>query len=264
MVAVEISSRTYFEGERRNDACAVAAVNAGLLDVFHDCADHGGLAIGDAIDIHFDRVFEETIDQHGTIRRDFDRALHVTPEIFFIVNELHRAAAEDEDRPNQHRIADFLAIAIASSGCRRTRSGFGAGQVCRASRRKAPVFGRLDAFRLRADNRNACGLQSVRQIQRRLSAKLDNHAFWFFLVINVEHVFERERLKVEFVARVVIGGDRFRIRVDHDRFESELAQREGGVHTAVIEFDSLADAVRSATEDHDLALPLSRRSFSSP
>jgi hypothetical protein len=32
-------------------------VNAGLLDVLHDRADHGSLAVGDAIDIYFDRVW---------------------------------------------------------------------------------------------------------------------------------------------------------------------------------------------------------------
>src|SRR3712207_8407611 len=36
-------------------------------------------------------------------------------------------------------------------------------------------------------------------------------------------------------------------------FRSELAQRERRVHAAVVEFDSLADAVRPAAEDHDLA-----------
>ena len=84
-------------------------------------------------------------------------------------------------------------------------------------------------------------LQSVREIQRRLSAELHDHAFRFFLVVNIEHVFERERLEIKFVAGVVIGRNRFRIRVDHDGFEAELAQREGGVHAAVIKLDSLPD-----------------------
>src|SRR5207248_10662703 len=67
-------------------------------------------------------------------------------------------------------------------------------------------------------------------------------------------VFKSERLKIKFVARVVIGGNRFWIRVDHDRFESELAQSEGGVHAAIIELNSLPNAVRSASEDHDFPL----------
>jgi hypothetical protein len=37
-------------------------------------------------------------------------------------------------------------------------------------------------------------------------------------------------------------------------FKSEFAQGEGRVHAAIIEFDSLADPVRSAAQDHDLSL----------
>ena len=87
-----------------------------------------------------------------------------------------------------------------------------------------------------------------------MTAELNEYALRFFLIVNVEHVLESERLKVKFVARVVIGRDRLRIRIDHDRFESELAQRKGGVHAAVIELNSLADTVRPAPQDHYLAL----------
>ena len=74
-----------------------------------------------------------------------------------------------------------------------------------------------------------------------------------FLIVNVEHVLESERLKIKFIARVVIGRNRFRIRVHHDRLESELAQGKRGMHAAVIKFNALADPVRSATQNHDLA-----------
>ena len=91
------------------------------------------------------------------------------------------------------------------------------------------------------------------EIERRLTAELHDHALRHFLFVNVEDVLVGERLEVEFVARVVIGRDGFRIRVDHDRFDPELAQGEGGVDAAIVEFDSLADAVWSAAEDHDFA-----------
>ena len=52
---------------------------------------------------------------------------------------------------------------------------------------------------------------------------------------------------------VVVGRDRLRIAVHHDGLEAVLAQRHGGVHAAIIEFDALADAIRAAAQDHDLA-----------
>ena len=68
----------------------------------------------------------------------------------------------------------------------------------------------------------------------------------------MEHVFQRERLEVELVAGVVVGGDGFRVRVDHDGLEAVLLEGEGGVDAAIVKLDALADAVRPAAEDHHL------------
>src|SRR5208337_1489582 len=46
---------------------------------------------------------------------------------------------------------------------------------------------------------------------------------------------------------------RLGVAVHHDGLETILAQRHRGMHTAVIEFDALADAVRASAQDHDLA-----------
>ena len=100
---------------------------------------------------------------------------------------------------------------------------------------------------------HAGGFQAGGEIERRLAAELHDHAFRFFLFVNVEHVLVGERLEVEFVAGVVIGRNRFRVGIDHDGFDLELAKSEGGVDAAVVEFDSLADAVWAAAEDHDFA-----------
>ena len=91
-----------------------------------------------------------------------------------------------------------------------------------------------------------------RQAQRRLTAELHDHAVGLLDVDDGHHVFERERLEVQAIGGVVVGRDRLGIAVDHDGLEPELAQRERRVHAAVVELDALADAVRTAAEDHDL------------
>ncbi len=60
------------------------------------------------------------------------------------------------------------------------------------------------------------------EVERRLAAELHDDAPAFFLLVDVEHVFERERLEVEFVARVVVGRNGLGVRVDHDGLEAEL------------------------------------------
>ena len=73
---------------------------------------------------------------------------------------------------------------------------------------------------------------------------------------DVHHVLHGQRLEVELVAGVVVGGDRLRVAVDHDHLVPRLAQGEAGVDTAVVEFNSLADPVGTAAEDHDRLLAL--------
>ncbi len=116
------------------------------------------------------------------------------------------------------------------------------------------VFGDLDALRRGADDVDAVLLQAEREVQRRLPAELRDGAPAFLPLVNVQHVFQRERLEEELVARVVIGGNGFRVRVHHERLEAVLLERERRVDAAVIELDALADAVRPAAEDHHLLL----------
>ena len=73
-----------------------------------------------------------------------------------------------------------------------------------------------------------------------------------------QHVLERQRLEVEPVGGVVVGGHRLRVAVDHHGLKTGLRQRGCRVHTAVVEFDALADAVRSRPEDQHLG-PLGLR-----
>ena len=126
------------------------------------------------------------------------------------------------------------------------------------------VFGEVDRLRRGADDRHAGRLQRKRKIQRRLSAELhddaDRRSGCGFVLVDLHHVFERERLEVETVAGVVIGRDRLRIAVHHDRLVAVVAQREGRVAAAVIELDSLPDAIRTAAENDDL-LAVGRRRF---
>ena len=95
-----------------------------------------------------------------------------------------------------------------------------------------------------------------------MSAELDDHAdrraAGCFVFAHGKHVFERERLEVEAVAGVVVGGDRLRIAVDHDGLVAVFAQGVRGVAAAVIEFNSLPDTVWTRAENDDFLLRCGR------
>ena len=69
---------------------------------------------------------------------------------------------------------------------------------------------------------------------------------------DLEDVLGGKRLEIEAVGSVVVGRDRLRIAVDHDRFVAGIGEREAGVAAAVVELDALADAVGAAAEDDHL------------
>ena len=71
------------------------------------------------------------------------------------------------------------------------------------------------------------------------------------MLADGEDVFERERLEVEAVAGVVVGGDRLGIAVDHDGLVTIFAQRVAGMAAAVVELDSLPNAVGAGAKNDD-------------
>ena len=109
-----------------------------------------------------------------------------------------------------------------------------------------PVDGRAEVPRMLTP-----ALPSGSQVQRRLAAELDDHARRLFRSHDVQHVFQGQRLEVELVGGVVVGGDGLGVGVDHDGLEAHPAGRTRH-GAAVVELDALADAVGSAAQDHDL------------
>ncbi len=82
-------------------------MHAGLLDVFHNSADHHVGAVGQRIDIDFRRFFQKLIDQHGTRRAHHRRLRHVFLHGVHVVRDDHRAPAKHVARPHQDRHADL-------------------------------------------------------------------------------------------------------------------------------------------------------------
>ena len=114
------------------------------------------------------------------------------------------------------------------------------------------VFGAVDGVRAGADNRHTFRFKGTRQFQRGLAAKLDNDALRLLNADNFQHIFQGHRLKVEAVGSVVVCRDGLRVAVDHYSLVTVFAHGQRRVHTAVIELDTLADAVGAATQHHNL------------
>ena len=116
------------------------------------------------------------------------------------------------------------------------------------------VLGKIDRLRLGAHDRHAGVLERVRELERRLPAEGHDDTLGLLGLDDVHDVLEGQRLEVEPIARVVVGRDRLRVAVDHDRLVAQIVQRVRRVHAAVVELDALPDAVGSRAQDHRLGL----------
>ena len=233
------------------------AVHARLLDVLHDPADDDVLAVVDRVHVELRGVVQELIDEPRGGGRGLDRLPHVLGELRVRVDDLHGAAAEHVARPHEHGVADTSRrLERLVRRARHAPARAGQPETAQQLTKSAAVLGEVDAVGGGAEQLVAGALDGGRQLQRGLPAKLHEHAGDLTAaalgVEDVEHALLGERLEVEAVAGVVVGGDRLRVAVDHHGLHARLGERERGVTAAVVELEPLADAVGSAPEDHDL------------
>ena len=69
---------------------------------------------------------------------------------------------------------------------------------------------------------------------------------------KIVKVFPKDRLKVQFVSDIKVGGNCLGITIEHDRLITAFFGREYTVHTAVVKLYSLSDAVWSRAQHNDL------------
>ena len=73
----------------------VAAVHAGLLDVFHHAANPGGAGrVADAVHVALDGVVQKAVQQHGRIMADLDGFAHIALQVALLVHDFHGTATE--------------------------------------------------------------------------------------------------------------------------------------------------------------------------
>ena len=247
-------------------------MHAGLFDVLHDAADVQLFAVEQGIHVDFDGVLQELVDeQRGGQASGHDRVglglvertVDVLGQLGVVVDDFHAASAEDVTGAHEHRIADVVG---GLAGLFERQRGAVARRVhvlaAQHLTEQLAVLGQVDGLRGGAQDRHAGGLESRGQRQRRLAAELDDDALdrthLLLGLIDLQHVLEGERLEVQPVRHVVVGGDGLGVAVDHDRV-IVLAELLHRVHAGVVELDALTDAVRAGAEDDDsLAVALAQ------
>ncbi len=123
--------------------------------MLHDAANNDIGTVAHGVDVHFDGAIEEVVQQHRAVVGHLDCFTHIALEFLFLVDDLHRPAAQHVGRAHHQRVADRLG---RSDGfLLTTRRG-----VLRLTQiqtlhhllKALTVFGAVDRIRTGADDRH--------------------------------------------------------------------------------------------------------------
>ncbi len=207
-------------------AGGVAGVHPGLLHVLHHGPDAHLVAVAQGVHVDLDRVLEEAVEEDLAVRGERGpHPPHVVLERVRRVTDLHGPAAEHVGRTHQQRVAHLLRRlqhrVVAGGGVRRAAQP----ELVEQRAEARPVLGQVDRVHRRPEQRYPGVGQPTGQLQRRLASELDDHALRALQLQHPEHVPERQGLEVQPVGRVVVGGDRLRVAVDHHRVPARTRAR---------------------------------------
>src|SRR5699024_11419595 len=91
-------------------------MHTGLLDMLHDSGNKHSGAVIQSIDVDFDGIIQEAVDQDGMIGADVGRVDQVVVELVVVIDDLHTTAAQHIRRPHQDRIPDVIGNAARFGG----------------------------------------------------------------------------------------------------------------------------------------------------
>ena len=235
-------------------------MDAGRLDVLHDADDVGVLPVADGVGLALDGALEEVVEQDLVVRHVAEDVHDVVLELGLVDHDFHPLSAQHVARAHQQREAQLAAeLDALLRGGDRTESRIRHAELLEEGGEAAAVLGDVEGLITRAEHRDAIAVELLGELQGRLAAELDDDALRLLVADDVVDVLPEDRLEVEAVGGVAVGGHRLRIAVDHDGLVAGGAGRHDAVDAAVIELDALADAIRTAAEhDHLAALGLRR------
>ena len=97
-------------------------------------------------------------------------------------------------------------------------------------------------------------MQFFSKLKCSLASQLYDHSFWFFMFNDFPKMLPIHRLKVELVCHIKVCAYRFWIAVYHDGFVARFACGKNSMHTAIIKFNTLSNAVWSTSQHNNLFL----------
>ena len=217
-------------------------MDAGALDVLHNARDEHVGAVGDDVHLQLDAA-HILVDEDGVLDALRKNDVHIRADVVFAVGDGHILPADDVGRPQQHGVAD------AFGGPERLLHRLDAqslraldAELAQQPVEPLAVLGGVDALGRGAEDADALGVEELGQLDGRLPAEGDDDADGVFGLDDAPDVLLGQRLEVQPVGDVEVGGHRLGVVVDDDDLVAQLAERLRAVDRGVVELDALPDA----------------------
>ena len=239
------------DGEGRVDGNGVAGVDTGALDMLHDAGDQHVGAVGD--DVHLQLLAHEVlVHQDGVFNLAGEDDLHVGAHILVIVGDDHVLAADDVAGTQQYGIAQLVGgvqclVHAQHAPALGTLDVEALQQLIEA----LPVLGHVDGLGTGAQDGDAVAVEVLGELDGRLAAEGHHHAHGLFHLDDVHDILGEQRLEIQPVGGIVVGGDGLGVVVDDDDLVAQLLERPDAVDGGVIELDALADPDGTGAQHHD-------------
>ena len=226
-------------------------MDAGALDVLHDAGDEHVGAVGD--DVHLQLLAHQVlVHQHGVFDLAGEDDLHIGAHVLIVVGDDHVLAADDVAGTQQHGVAQLIGrlerlVHAQHAPALGTLDGVALQQLVEP----LPVLGHVDGLGAGAQDLHAVAVQVLGELDGRLAAEGHHHAHGLLHGDDVHHVLGIERLEVQPVGGIVVGGDGLGVVVDDDHIVAQLLEGPHAVDGGVVELDALADADGAGAQHHD-------------
>ena len=230
-------------------------MDTGKLNMLHNCRDIDMLAICKGIGLALKGILEESVYKERPVRCDANCLLHILFEGSLVINNFHTTSAKYKGRSDHNRVTDaFCNLPCLFEVNSHTALRHWNLEVVHHLPEQVPVLGNIDGVDGCSKDVDAALLKLTCNVERCLTAELDDDSVRFLLLVDLENILGCDRLEVELVRCVVVGGYSLRVAVYDYGLVAHLLKLHCGMTAAVVELDSLSDSVRAAAQDHDLLL----------
>ena len=165
---------------------------------------------------------------------------------------LHILTADNVGRAEQNGVSEALGscdrlLDSVYAPAARARDAYPAEQLVEP----LAVLCGVDTLGGGTENADALTVEEAGELDGCLPAERNDDAYRLLYADDAHDIFLAERLKVESVGGVVVGGDGLGVVVDYNDVVAALLERPYTVHRRIVKLDALSDAYRSRAENHD-------------